>query len=100
MGASFWLCSVIIEQLGTAGKKLESGVHATNVQTSETQGSYQPLDARPPNKTASLCRFWARRAPQQGALGTGYFSASTTYRRITLTALSRWGARSAQAFDL
>jgi len=29
-----------------------------------------------------------------------YFSTSTTYLRITLVALSRWGARSAQAFDL
>ena len=32
--------------------------------------------------------------------GTGYFSISTTYRRITLAAFSRWVARSAQAFDL
>ena len=31
---------------------------------------------------------------------TGYFSVSTTYRRTTLVALSRWGARSDQAFDL
>jgi hypothetical protein len=29
-----------------------------------------------------------------------YFSTSTTYLRITLLALSRWGARSVQAFDL
>jgi hypothetical protein len=29
-----------------------------------------------------------------------YFSTSTTYLRITLANLSRWGARSAQAFDL
>jgi hypothetical protein len=29
-----------------------------------------------------------------------YFSTSTTYLRITLVALSRWGARSVQAFDL
>jgi hypothetical protein len=29
-----------------------------------------------------------------------YFSTSTTYLRAVLTALSRWGARSIQAFDL
>ena len=29
-----------------------------------------------------------------------YFSVSTTYRRTTLVAFSRWGARSVQAFDL
>ena len=34
------------------------------------------------------------------AFGYCYFSTSTTYLRITLANLSRWGARSAQAFDL
>jgi len=39
-------------------------------------------------KDSNLCRF------------NGYFSTSTTNLRTTLTALSRWGARSAKVFDL
>jgi hypothetical protein len=55
----------------------------------------------PPNETASLCAVVASFGPRCSRCpGTGYFSASTTYRRITLTALSRWDARSVQAFDL
>jgi hypothetical protein len=38
--------------------------------------------------------------PRAVGMPCDYFSTSTTYRRTTLTALSRWGARSAQAFDL
>jgi hypothetical protein len=34
------------------------------------------------------------------AFGYYYFSTSTTYLRITLANLSRWGAMSVQAFDL
>jgi hypothetical protein len=38
MGASFWLCRVIIERWERR-RKTRSGVHATDVQTTETQGS-------------------------------------------------------------
>jgi hypothetical protein len=65
MGASFWLCGVITERWERR-RKARPGVHATNVQTSETQGSYQPLDEAA-NETASLCAVVAgfgRRAPQ------------------------------------
>jgi hypothetical protein len=33
-------------------------------------------------------------------LRRAYLSTSTTYRRIVFCVLSRWGARSVQAFDL
>jgi hypothetical protein len=52
---------------------------------------------RPPNEAASLNSI---RLTEPGPLGIGYFSTSTTYRRTVLYALSRWGARSAQAFAL
>ena len=35
-----------------------------------------------------------------GSEAIAYFTASTTYRRIVFWLLSRWGARSVQAFDL
>jgi hypothetical protein len=59
---------------------------------------------RPPNEAASLdavvVSLGAERLTEPGPLGIGYFSTSTTYRRTVLYALSRWGARSVQAFDL
>src|SRR4029077_20359812 len=64
MGVSFWLCSVITERWERR-RKARQGVHATNVQTSETQGSYQPLDeAAQCDSLAvrSCCRFLAPRA--------------------------------------
>ena len=40
------------------------------------------------------------RALSNKEIASPYFSTSTTYRRIVFCDLSRWGARSVQAFDL
>ena len=55
---------------------------------------------RQPRLMQLLPVLGADRLTEPGPLGIGYFSTSTTYRRTVLYALSRWGARSAQAFDL
>ena len=49
---------------------------------------------------AAARRGWTLRIVATAPRLMSYFSSSTAYLRTTLTALSRCGARSAQAFDL
>ncbi len=60
MGASFWLCSVIIERWETVRNPIGSSCNKRSA--SETQGGYQPIDEAARGDGLAVydcCQFWA-----------------------------------------